>query len=180
MTARTFGRKGLAGDDVAMARRRDAFSAEERARQRLAPQDSEDAEMARRREAFLAEERARNQRLQESGGSGAIDPTPATGGAAPAYPVIVREKSMGAAYALWLVAGGVSAHRFYLGYPVSGAIQGGVWMVSWLMVLSGFLVAFPIMLFAGLSILGDLAAIPKLCRQANERARRQAVPYVFA
>jgi TM2 domain-containing membrane protein YozV len=151
MTARTFGRKGQGHDE----------------------------EMARRREAFIAEERARAARLQtEPVGAGA--PGIGTRGSHSASPVIVREKSLGAAYLFWFFFGAVGAHRFYLGFPVSGVILAGAWMTCWMMLLAGFVLAAPVMVFMALWILGDAFFIPGLHRKANERARQNAVPYVFA
>lgn len=154
MTARTFGRKGHGHDE----------------------------EMARRREAFIAEERARSARLAtESVGAGAarFGAAGSRPGSSP-RPVIVREKSLGAAYALWFCFGAVGAHRFYLGFPVSGVILAGAWMTCWMMLLGGFLLAAPVMIFMALWILGDAFFIPSLHRKANERARQNAVPCVFA
>ena len=77
------------------------------------------SELAERRAAFLAAERARqsSRRRQDH----------------PAHsePVFVREKSTGTAYLLWFFLGGLSAHRFYLGFPVSGAIQAALLPISW-------------------------------------------------
>ncbi len=135
----SFGRKGMAGEQ-AMAERRAAFIAAERARQSHAAQDQP----------------------------------------AQAEPVFVREKSMGTAYLLWFFLGGFSAHRFYLGFPVSGAIQAALLPISWALIMSGSLAAFLTMTGGGLWILADVFVIPSLARTANERIRRHALGPVFA
>ena len=70
-----------------------------------------DSGLAARRAAFLAAERARSHQ-----------PAPNEEIAAAARPVLVREKSPGIAYLLWFFFGGLSVHRFYLGFPASGAV----------------------------------------------------------
>ena len=172
MTVRTFGRKGCEGGDT--AGRREAIVPEERARSfGHAQPASDDDEMARRREAFIAEERARKARLAE-------DPQAFTSESAANRPTLVREKSMGLAFVLWFGLGAVGAHRFYLGFPVSGAIQASLWLVSWLMVLGGFPYAILGAIVGGFWILTDCVVIPRLCRLANTRAQQHAVAYAFS
>jgi TM2 domain-containing membrane protein YozV len=130
------------------------------------------AALAARRAAFLAEERAR---ALTSGGGGS-----GGGGVAPANPVFVREKSTGVAYLLWFFLGGVSAHRFYLGFPMSAAIQAGLTPIAYAMLFSGSLFGVIPMFAAGLWILADAFLIPGMVRQANDRIRRNAMPLVFA
>ena len=171
MTVRTFGRKGCEGGDT--AGRREAIAPEERARGfGLAQPVGDDDEMARRREAFIAEERARKVRLAENPQAGGSDP-------AARQPTYVREKSMGVAFALWFGLGAVGAHRFYLGFPVSGTIQASLWIVSWMMILGGFPYAMFGAMIGGFWILTDCVVIPRLCRLANARAQQHAVAYAF-
>jgi TM2 domain-containing membrane protein YozV len=149
VTVRTFGRKGC--DDGAMARRRDAFLAEEQARKARLSDEAAAAPVQR-------------------AGSGTSATGPATG----------REKSLGLAYVFWFGCGTVGAHRFYLGFPVSGAIQAGLWFGSWMMVVGGFLIAALGALAAGVWIVSDVFVIPSLCRRANARSQERTVAYTFA
>lgn len=123
------------------------------------------AALAARRAAFLAEERARARRP---------DHAPASN------PVFVREKSLGTAYLLWFFLGGLSAHRFYLGFPVSGVIQAALWPLGWAFLVSGSLLTFVVMAGGGLWILVDAFLIPGLQKQANARIRRNASAAAFA
>ncbi|MGZ8310598.1 MAG: NINE protein [Allosphingosinicella sp.] len=131
---------------------------------------SQEAAMASRVEAFMAAERARKIVPDAPNGRGS---PPATEGFAP-------EKSLALAYVFWFGCGAVSAHRFYLGFPISGVAQASLWFVSWMMVVGGFLPAALGAVAAGLWILADAFLIPGLLRQANERSRRHAVIGVFA
>jgi TM2 domain-containing membrane protein YozV len=127
-----------------------------------------DADLAARRAAFLAAERARSHQ-------------PAHGEeiAAAAKPVFVREKSLSTAYLLWFFFGGVSAHRFYLGSPASGAIQLTLTPLGYGLVIGKSPAGFAILLCAWLWILADLFIIPSLARKANEPVRPGAVASVF-
>ena len=135
---------------------------------------SEDAEMASRREAFLASERAR--REQQSFEA----PEPARSPEVGSRPIFVREKSVSVAYLLWFFFGAISAHRFYLGYSSSAVFQASLWVVSWMMVAAGFILAGFGLLAAAIWMIGDAFVIPSLCRSANERARQSAAAFAFA
>jgi TM2 domain-containing membrane protein YozV len=128
------------------------------------------AALAARRAAFLAEERAR---ALTSGGSGS------GGGHAPANPVFIREKSIGVAYLLWFFVGGLSVHRFYLGFSTSGAIQASLIPIAYAMMIAGSLVGALPLFASALWLLADAFMIPGLARQANERIRRNATSSVF-
>ena len=154
MTAQTFGRKGQA-DDAEMARRREAFIAQERARQANAPQ------------------------------AAAPEPAPrfgALGAAAmPASAAPAPVKSVGVAYLFWFVFGGLGGHRHYLGFHTSGWVQSGAWLVNLMMMLSGnIVIAIPMMLLCGLWVLSDAFILRSLCRDANARLSRPNVQSVFA
>jgi len=157
----SFGRKGVAGGP-ALTTKRAAFPAEERGR----PPHPATDDLAARRAAFLAEERARP-KAPEGGESW---------GAAGSF----KGKSRGRAYLLWFFAGGVSAHRFYLGYPISGAIQASFLPINWALIVSGSLWAMATMFFGGLWILADAFVIPSLHRDANARLQQDAFRSVFA
>lgn len=128
------------------------------------------AALAARRAAFLAEERARAGRPAPSGGPGHP----------PLTPVFVREKSVGVAYLLWFFLGGLSGHRFYLGYSTSAAIQASLTPIAYAMLVAGSLFGVLPLFAAGLWILGDAFLIPGMVRQANDRIRRNATSHVFA
>ena len=132
-----------------------------------APQDDLEAKRA----AFIAAERARRER--ESGDR----PLPARPAAAiPNGPFFVRDKSLGLAYLLWFFLGGLSVHRFYLGYTTSGAIQlflrlGGLaaWHGSAAAGSPGTALAGLLMLGAGgLWLLIDVFLIPGMCRRGSQ------------
>lgn len=133
-----------------------------------APAPSSD--IAAKRAAFIAAERAQ----REAEGHGPHEAAP-TVTYVPAGPFYVRDKSMGLAYVLWFLLGGLSVHRFYLGYATSGAIQlflrlGGAAIIlgggrgidpamAWLAIL---------MILAGsLWMLFDAFLIPGMVRQGS-------------
>jgi len=130
-----------------------------------------DAEMAARRAAFLAEERARLRQATPG------EDRPAGAGAGP---VFVHAKSLGTAYLLWFFLGGLSAHRFYLGSPVSAAIQLSLTPLGYGLLIGKSPAGFFILLAVWLWILSDAFVIPSLTRDANARARGRAMGPVFA
>lgn len=131
MTARTFGRKGIAGVAAAPSPRA-AFVATE-------PAALDEA--ALRRAAFLAGERARTER-------------PAQGEAPPPAPTVYPHKSLALAYVLWLFLGAVGAHRFYLGRPFTAGLMVSIWATSWALVLREYYPAF-----AGVFLVGWWVAL---------------------
>jgi TM2 domain-containing membrane protein YozV len=128
-----------------------------------------DATLAARRAAFLAEERAR-----------ALQPARGEDYRPPATPVFVREKSLGTAYLLWFFLGGLSAHRFYLGFAASGAIQVGLVMLGYGLIFSKSPAGLIFLLGWSLWLLADAVLILAMHRKANERVRRGALGPVFA
>jgi hypothetical protein len=80
----------------------------------------------------------------------------------------------------WFFGGGISAHRFYLGYPISGAIQASFLPLNWALIVSGSLLAFATMFIGGLWILADAFVIPSLHRDANAKLQQNAFRAVFA
>jgi TM2 domain-containing membrane protein YozV len=155
MSGATFGRKG-AGPTIA------------------------ETEVAARRAAFLAEERTRTQRPAGAGIGMGMGMSMSMGSPAPIRePVFVRAKSRGTAYMLWFFLGGVSAHRFYLGYPASGAVQMAMTPLAYALLASGSMLGLAVLLGAGAWLLADLFLIPGLLRKADERARRDATESVF-
>jgi TM2 domain-containing membrane protein YozV len=144
VTARTFGRKGQAYDE----------------------------EMARRREAFVAEERARRAKLEEETGSSAAA-APSGGRASfgsaapPSAGFQGPRKSMFVAYLFWFGLGGIGAHRFYLGYTTTGFVLACLWMIGWAAVISlNVLGLIPILVWA-FWVVGDAFLIPGMIRNAN-------------
>jgi TM2 domain-containing membrane protein YozV len=103
MNARSFGKKGTTGGEAAVASRRAAFLAEERAR---AGGESRAAET----EVFPSGETTIADRIEF-----VERPTKVRSPVGP--------RSLGLAWALWLPWGLAGAHRLYLGRYVSGAIQ---------------------------------------------------------
>lgn len=127
------------------------------------------ADLAAKRAAFLAEERARPR------------PEPAqTPAFSSGYSPHIKEKSLGTAYLLWFLFGGVSAHRFYLGFQISAALQASLMPVSYALLVGGSMMFFYTMIAAGLWLLADLALMPGMHDEANKRIRNRAIGAVFA
>lgn len=126
-----------------------------------------DDALAARRAAFLAEERARKEREPQRPGAAETK-------------TYVTPKSTGTAYAFWFFFGGLGAHRFYLGSPVSGAIQLALTPISYGLIASKSLNGFAIMPVLGLWLLVDAFLIPGMARAANERNRRDAAGLALA
>ena len=138
-----------------------------------------DPDLAARRAAFLAQERARPREAAPAGdrfgtapGLG-IGPPPVT-----ERPYVPR-KTMGTAYLLWFFLGGLSAHRFYLGFRVSAIIQLMLTPIGYAMLMTKSptgLLAVPL---AGLWILADAFLIPGMVAKANERSRDFSLATTF-
>lgn len=126
-----------------------------------------DEALAARRAAFLADERARKEREPQRPQA---DETR----------IHVTPKSTGTAYAFWFFFGGLGAHRFYLGSPVSGAIQLAMTPISYALIASKSLAGFGILPALGLWLIVDAFLIPGMVRAANEQSRRDAAGIVFA
>jgi TM2 domain-containing membrane protein YozV len=132
------------------------------------------AAMEARRAAFIAAERARREQLADS-----VDHDRPRASSA-AMPVYAPEKTNGTAYLLWFFLGGLSAHRFYLGSPVSAAIQLSLTPLGYGLLIGKSPAGFFILLAVWLWILSDAFVIPSLTRDANARARGRAMGPVFA
>ncbi|MGQ0589886.1 MAG: NINE protein [Sphingosinicella sp.] len=88
---------------------------------------------------------------------------------------------MAAAYILWFFLGGLSAHRFYLGFTTSAIIQALLAPMAYMMMLGASLgLGLICLIVAWIWILSDVFTIPGMLRQANERVSRQSVHTVFA
>lgn len=76
-----------------------------------------------------------------------------------------KKKSKGVAYVLWLLLGGIGAHRFYTGHTGTGIIYLVMQILGWLTVAAG-IGAF---LFFAIAIwwLIDAFLIPGMIRQNN-------------
>ena len=159
MAGATFGRKGVA-----------AAAPTGRRAQVVAPAaPGADDELARRREAFLAEDRAR------AGRTGEADPFESAERAKKAgLPSFAGRKSLAVAYSLWFFLWVISAHRFYLGRWITGAVQTALWYVSLMFWMAGHdLALYPLM--TGLTWIGiDLVLIPGMLRSVNERLEAKA------
>jgi TM2 domain-containing membrane protein YozV len=165
MTSASFGRKGLSADVTAQEPpRRRAFGQAGAAPAETAAADP----MADRRAAFLAAERARAADV-DHGGDG--EAPVATGGT---KAIVVGGKSLGTAYVLWFFLGSFSAHRFYLGSPLTAIAQVSLWYISLMFWMAGHSGAGYLMTAGWLWIIADVFFIPKLRDAANEKARRRA------
>ena len=74
------------------------------------------------------------------------------------------DKSMGLAYFFWFGFGGLGAHRFYLGYPLSGAGMLILGIFAGVFSLLPFLFVFGYLLGAALMVwwLADAFLIPRM------------------
>lgn len=152
MTARGFGRKGMAGG-VAVAPRRASFGARD-------PDHVEPAEIdetALRRAAFIAEERARAE-------------LEAAAEEKPCAPVVYANKSLPLAYILWLILGSAGAHRFYLGRPLTGGLMALASAAAWSFVASENYLAFGGVLAVALWVFADGFLIAAMHRKATTGA----------
>jgi TM2 domain-containing membrane protein YozV len=127
-----------------------------------------EADLAARRAAFLAAERARSRQ-----------PPPREEIGAAARPVFVREKSLGTAYLLWFFVGGLSVHRFYLGFAASGVIQVTLVVLAYALIFSKSPVGLALLAGWAVWLFADAFLILAMHRKANERVRRGAVASVF-
>jgi TM2 domain-containing membrane protein YozV len=155
MSGATFGRKGAA-PSVDLAARRAAFLAEERARAQAAPAP------------------APTGGTRAAGIDDGFSRPPLT-----ERPFVSR-KTMGTAYLLWFFLGGLSAHRFYLGFRVSAIIQMLLTPLGYAMLLSKSPAGLLLVPAAGLWILVDVFLIPGMVTKANERARELSYASTFA
>jgi hypothetical protein len=131
--------------------------------------------LAARRAAFIAEERARKASAPHG-----VEARTAPDSGLPRTATYVREKSTGMAYLLWFFMGGLSAHRFYLGFTTSAVIQLAMAPLGYAMLIGKSPIGLFILGGAWLWILGDAFVIPSMVRKANARARQIALGPVFA
>lgn len=170
MASATFGRKGATNPIGQPGPRRATFG-HARAAPAASVEDSADP-VSDRRAAFLASERARAADAQDVGAEGVPlrERRPA---------VFVKERSLATAYLLWFFLGGFSAHRFYLGTPLTAIVQVCLWYVSLMFYMAGNPGAFYLAALGWLWIIGDGLFIPHLRNAANERARKRAESMVL-
>ena len=132
-----------------------------------------DPDLAARRAAFLAQERARPKAEPKAADDEFARPR-----------VIdrpyVSTKSMGTAYLLWFFLGGLSAHRFYLGFTTSAIIQLLMTPIGYAMLMSKSAAGLIFVLAGGLWILGDAFMIPGMVSKANDRGRDLSLGSTFA
>lgn len=166
MASASFGRKGLSANEIGQqpVRRRGFGQASPLADAAAEPADP----MAERRAAFLAAERARAADVRDDDDEEASRPTAAS------RPVLIGGKSAATAYLLWFFLGGFSAHRFYLGSPLTAISQVSLWYISLMFYMAGHPGAGYLVTAGWLWILGDAFFIPKLRDAANEKIRRRA------
>jgi TM2 domain-containing membrane protein YozV len=131
------------------------------------------ADLAARRAAFLAAERARAQ--QPGGGDTVADfhrPSLESRRYAP-------PKSTGMAYLLWLFLGGLSGHRFYLGFSTSAIVQLLLTPIGYAMLLSKSPGGMIPVIAGALWLLADAALIPGMVNRANARRRGPSLASTF-
>ncbi len=159
MAGTTFGRKGMAAA-APVGRRAQYFTP---------PPAAVEGEFDRRREAFIAAERARVGEAAEA------DPMASAARAKEkGLPVFAGQKSAKVAYSLWFFLGMISAHRFYLGRPITGVAQTCLWYGGLMFWMAGHeLALFPMV--AGVSwLVADLLLIPGMARAVNEKLEAKA------
>ena len=166
MASATFGRKGTTNPVGQPGAPRPAFgqARDPSAAASPAPADP----VAERRAAFLAAERARTADA-EGDVEGRAPPRGETRRA-----VFIKERSLATAYLLWFFLGSFSAHRFYLGTPLTAIAQVCLWYISLMFYMAGSAAAFYPLALGWLWIIGDGILIPNLRNAANEKARRRA------
>jgi TM2 domain-containing membrane protein YozV len=169
MSGATFGRKGASVATVNLAARRPRFPAGESAPPRQASEP--DPDLAARRAAFLAAERARP-RQEARRDEDFAAPRPAD------RPPIAP-KSLTKAYMRWFFGGGLSAHRFYLGFPASAIIQLMLTPISYVMVMNKSSAGLVVASAASFWLVADAFLIPGLVRRANERGRGASLASTF-
>lgn len=175
MSGATFGRKGVTSG-AAAAPARPAFGAAQRAPTDAVQTQVEDP-YAAQRAAFLAAERSR----QAEGGNAEPMRSPDRPlSNTAATPVFIREKSMGVAYLLWFFFCQLGVHRFYVGATSSAVIQASLFVVGWMMVLSGISAAFLAVVVGAIWALADAFMIPGLIREANRKVHERSVSHTFA
>lgn len=169
MAGATFGRKGMAGGEIA-APRRAAFGAARPAPAQPTAADADDP-YAEQRAAFLAAERARRgdaeAQSEEESRQRASAPRPAK----PRDPPFPGQKTTTTAYLLWFFLGGISAHRFYLRRPLTAIGQTVLWYVSLMFYMAGFGGAGFLTIAGLLWIFADAFLIPNMIRETNDRLR---------
>lgn len=71
-----------------------------------------------------------------------------------------NKKSQGVTYLLWLILGGIGAHRYYIGRTATGVVYTVLW-------LSGFLLALIPWIAVGIWWIIDAFLIPGMVREKN-------------
>lgn len=151
MTARSFGRKGMAASFATAPSRRAAFGARN-------PDHFEAVEIdenALRRAAFVAEERARKE-------------TPAEA-SLPCEPAAPTDRSLKTAYILWFCAGLAGGHRFYLRRPLTGAVQAAALAGGWGAAIAEYYAGFAMVGLSCLWMLADGFLIARMHKTAGAR-----------
>lgn len=165
MASASFGRKGVEPGGAEPVRRRATFLTAPATATDQGPSDP----LAKARDAFLASERARARDADDGGA-----PENASSATRPGRAIVVSGKSLGTAYVLWFFLGGFSAHRFYLGTPLTAIAQVCLWYISLMMLMAGNGIAFYPLTAGGLWVLADAFLMPRLRDAANEKLRRRA------
>lgn len=81
-------------------------------------------------------------------------------------------KSAPIAYLLWFFAGGIGAHRFYLGRPLSAIVLLGLTAIGVLTIVVAGIGLLPLAV-AGIWLLVDLFLIPGMVQSHKETVRRR-------
>ena len=136
MTAANFGRKGVSAAEAAPVRRRAAFLVPPE--QRRIPLEENDLDA--RIDAFLDEERARESQENERLARVEAALAEFIAEAEPLKPP--TDRSLWIAWPVWFLLGLAGGHRFYLRRPITGAIQGAIFIACIGAVAWGYYPAF--------------------------------------
>jgi TM2 domain-containing membrane protein YozV len=162
MTARSFGRKSVAG--AAPAPSRIALVAgQPRSFEPIHKAKRSDGEIEARRAAFVAEERAR------AGPKADEAPQEASEEALRAFKAEIAptDRSLKIAYASWFLTGLAGGHRFYLRRPITGGIQAMLFFGCWGAALLEYYWAFAGLALSCLWMVADGFLVERMHRNSG-------------
>ncbi|MGB3290967.1 MAG: TM2 domain-containing protein [Burkholderiaceae bacterium] len=83
------------------------------------------------------------------------------------------KRSIAAAYVLWFFFGWLGAHRFYIGYKLSGFLMLALAVLAWYRAVAVEGAGFLAFIVLGIWVLIDAALIPFMVRKRNMRSARE-------